>query len=70
MIIKYKHIPRPSKIYPNWDFGYANKPSGNPDKDCDPVFQGQPQLPRPPFVHIITYEWIEADFVVMHHGLV
>jgi hypothetical protein len=24
-------IPRPSKIYPNWDFWYANIPSGNPD---------------------------------------
>jgi hypothetical protein len=22
--------PRPSKIYPNWDFGFENKPSGNP----------------------------------------
>jgi hypothetical protein len=20
-----------SKIYPNWDFGFENKPSGNPD---------------------------------------
>jgi hypothetical protein len=29
----YKHFPiyvRPSKIYPNWDFGFENKPSGNP----------------------------------------
>jgi hypothetical protein len=23
-------ILRPSKIYPNWDFGFENKPSGNP----------------------------------------
>jgi hypothetical protein len=23
-------IPRPSKIYPNWDFWPLNKPSGNP----------------------------------------
>jgi hypothetical protein len=23
-------IPRPSKIYPFWDFGYENIPSGNP----------------------------------------
>jgi hypothetical protein len=23
-------IARPSKIYPNWDFGFENKPSGNP----------------------------------------
>jgi hypothetical protein len=22
--------PRPSKIYPNWDFWFENKPSGNP----------------------------------------
>jgi hypothetical protein len=24
-------IPRPSKIYPNLDFGFENIPSGNPD---------------------------------------
>jgi hypothetical protein len=24
-------ISRPSQIYPNWDFGFENKPSGNPD---------------------------------------
>jgi hypothetical protein len=24
-------IPRPSKFYPNWDFGFESKPSGNPD---------------------------------------
>jgi hypothetical protein len=23
-------IPRPAKIYPNWDFWFENKPSGNP----------------------------------------
>jgi hypothetical protein len=23
-------IPRPSKLYPNWDFWFENKPSGNP----------------------------------------
>jgi hypothetical protein len=23
-------IARPSKIYPNWDFWFENKPSGNP----------------------------------------
>jgi hypothetical protein len=23
-------IPSPSKIYPNWDFWFENKPSGNP----------------------------------------
>jgi hypothetical protein len=23
-------IPRPPKIYRNWDFWYENKPSGNP----------------------------------------
>jgi hypothetical protein len=23
-------IPRPSKIYPSWDFWFENKPSGNP----------------------------------------
>jgi hypothetical protein len=22
-------IPRPSKLYPNWDFWFENKPSGN-----------------------------------------
>jgi hypothetical protein len=27
----YHHFPIlwPSKIYPNWDFGFENKPSGN-----------------------------------------
>jgi hypothetical protein len=31
----YKHCfnLRPSKIYPNWDFGFKNKPSGNPGVD-------------------------------------
>jgi hypothetical protein len=24
-------IARSSKIYPNWDFGFENQPSGNPD---------------------------------------
>jgi hypothetical protein len=24
-------IPRPSKLYPNWEFWSKNKPSGNPD---------------------------------------
>jgi hypothetical protein len=35
MVIKITtfSIPRPSKIYPNWDFGFENKPSGNPDVD-------------------------------------
>jgi hypothetical protein len=32
--IRYKCLtfsnPRPSKMYPNWDFLYANIPSGNP----------------------------------------
>jgi hypothetical protein len=23
-------VARPSKIYPNWDFWFENKPSGNP----------------------------------------
>jgi hypothetical protein len=29
----YRHYPfyvRPSNIYPNWDFWFENKPSGNP----------------------------------------
>jgi hypothetical protein len=29
MGIKYINL-RPSKIYPNWDFWFENKPSGNP----------------------------------------
>jgi hypothetical protein len=48
MTIKYSSIPilRPSKIYPNWDFGFENKPSGNPAlhilfservEICDPI---------------------------------
>jgi hypothetical protein len=28
--IKTFSIPRPSKMYPNWDFWSENKPSGNP----------------------------------------
>jgi hypothetical protein len=39
MAIKYSNRPynitfsvsRSSKIYPNWDFWFENKPSGNPD---------------------------------------
>jgi hypothetical protein len=33
MVIKYTRfsIARPSKIYPNWNFWFENKPSGNPD---------------------------------------
>jgi hypothetical protein len=39
MTVKYSKWPknisafsilRPSKIYPNWDFWFENKPSGNP----------------------------------------
>jgi hypothetical protein len=32
MFLKYINFlnGRPSKIYPNWDFGFENKPSGNP----------------------------------------
>jgi hypothetical protein len=26
-------IARPYKIYPNWDFWFENKPSGNPVQD-------------------------------------
>jgi hypothetical protein len=26
-------LARPSKIYPNWDFWFENKPSGNPESD-------------------------------------
>jgi hypothetical protein len=29
-ISTFTHL-RPSKIYPNWDFWFENKPSGNPD---------------------------------------
>jgi hypothetical protein len=38
-------IGRPSKIYPNLDFWFGNKPSGNPDK--------QPRVK-------ISLAWIEA----------
>jgi hypothetical protein len=32
MYVKYSFsILRPSKIYPNWDFWFENKPSGNPE---------------------------------------
>jgi hypothetical protein len=27
-------IARPSKIYPEWYFGFEKKPSGNPDDDA------------------------------------
>jgi hypothetical protein len=39
MFVKYSKWPsninnlRPSKLYPNWDFGFEFKPSGNPDLD-------------------------------------
>jgi hypothetical protein len=28
-------IARPSKIYPNWDFWFENKPSGNPGANAE-----------------------------------
>jgi hypothetical protein len=28
-------VERPSKIYPNWDFGFENIPSGNPGDKVD-----------------------------------
>jgi hypothetical protein len=41
MVITYTKIfiARPSKNYPNWDFGLKNKPSGNPDQDTVVDFQ-------------------------------
>jgi hypothetical protein len=36
MAILYTNIfplSRPTKIYPNWDFGFENIPSGNPGFD-------------------------------------
>jgi hypothetical protein len=29
-------IPIPYKIYPNWDLGFENIPSGNPGETADP----------------------------------
>jgi hypothetical protein len=29
-------VARPSKIYQNWDFGFENIPSGNPDRNLKP----------------------------------
>jgi hypothetical protein len=42
MAIKYmskfqSKVPTP-KIYPNWDFWFENKPSGNPDEQQLPGF--------------------------------
>jgi hypothetical protein len=37
MVMKCTNIPRPAKIYPNWDFWYEYKPSGNP-------WQGHPRI--------------------------
>jgi hypothetical protein len=34
MVIRFS-IAKPSKIYPNWDFWFENKPSGNPDFDTE-----------------------------------
>jgi hypothetical protein len=31
-------IARPSKIYPNWDVWFENKPSGNPGQNSDIFF--------------------------------
>jgi hypothetical protein len=33
-VLTFSHL-RPSKIYPNWDFWFENKPSGNPDSDSE-----------------------------------
>jgi hypothetical protein len=36
MVIKYIHTCQSKalqKIYPNWDFWFENKPSGNPARD-------------------------------------
>jgi hypothetical protein len=43
MSIKYVGIstmsnPSPSRIYPNWDFCFENKPSGNPGTDYSREF--------------------------------
>jgi hypothetical protein len=32
-------IPRPSKIFPNWDFWFENKSSGNPGPESSLQFQ-------------------------------
>jgi hypothetical protein len=50
-------IPRPFKIYPNWNFGFENKPSGKPacdicifSKGCTYVYTSicpsKPRIPR------------------------
>jgi hypothetical protein len=31
-------VPRPSKFYPNLDFWFENKPSGNPEKSTPSFF--------------------------------
>jgi hypothetical protein len=51
MAIKYNNIlffslPRATKIYPNWDFGFENKPSGNPATDKSHISQKRPKLSR------------------------
>jgi hypothetical protein len=40
-------IPRPSKIYPNWDFWFENKTSGNPDRG--PTFCFSKHYPQKSF---------------------
>jgi hypothetical protein len=36
-ILKNLTIPRPSKMYPYWDFWFENKPSGNPGQKFPPL---------------------------------
>jgi hypothetical protein len=49
MAIEYKNIPtsfvaRHSKIYPNWEFWFENKPSGNPGQPSMILFLLYPVL--------------------------
>jgi hypothetical protein len=39
----YQKCLRPSKIYQNWDFGFVNIPSGNPEENYAKHFLRQPR---------------------------
>jgi hypothetical protein len=53
-------IPRPSKIYPNWDFWFDNKPSGNLGL-AQEFFNSLTIFKRP---HFENRDWKESTLTV------
>jgi hypothetical protein len=56
---------RPSKIYPNWDFWFENKPSGNPAHECGTVWtlHKRPFVTRGPFLGLFKLVCISKDLL-------